>query len=175
MTPDSFTFGSVNCLDEWGIRVISWDTFGPPKRTRKRQIPFRQGQYDYGAKYYNERNLDIDCVLTKEINKSETRDIIELLRRKNTIHLWDEPDKYYIGEIYDSPQITVLPKQIARNFTLRFICEPFAYGQQRSIFLVNGVNAISYSGTAETPTLIIIKNLSDMTVNGLYINVMSEH
>ena len=68
--------------------------------------------YDYGAKNYEERLITIICILTKKLTRAETREIAYWLSRKGRLTLWDEPDKYYIAEIYDSVDIETMPKEV---------------------------------------------------------------
>ncbi len=64
---NSFTFGNINSLTEWGIKVISHDVFSAPKRDRKQVIPFRHGSYDYGEKYYSEKVIQLDCCTEEKV------------------------------------------------------------------------------------------------------------
>ena len=171
MTPNSFTFGHINSMDQWGIKVIAHDVFMPQRRERKQQIPHRNGMYDYGGRYFEERELTLDCLLTRQIRKAEFREIIYELSRKRSIYLWNEPDKYYIGQLYEPAEVAEFPAEIMREFSLVFLCEPFAYGRQTQISLVRGHNPLSYGGTAETPCLIRIKNDLNIDVQGVYISL----
>lgn len=157
---DSFSFGRYNSLTDWGIRVIKYDTLTPPKRSRKVSIPRRSGMYDFGAECWEERTVRIECVLERRISRAELRTIAGALSRKSRLRLWDEPEKYYIGEIYDSAEITDYYDEAMREFTLSFVCEPFAYGRTVTLPIASGENAIHYHGTADTPCLIVLRNIS---------------
>jgi len=170
MRGDSFTFGTINSLDEWGIKVIAYDVFNAPKRERKQIIPLRSGAYDYGEKYYDERIIQLDCCTEeRELSKAEMREVVYHMSQKNRLILWDEPDKYYIGELFDSASIVVQPKRVKQQFTLSLVCEPFAYKAQVSIPLKQGINAINYQGTAETPTIIVLKNPNSFPITNITI------
>ena len=93
MTGDSFSFGTYNSVDDWGIMVIGHDTFLPPKRSRKISIPGRSGAYDYGAKNWDERTVRLECVLMRQMKKEEFREIVYLLSKKGRLRLWNEPEK----------------------------------------------------------------------------------
>lgn len=169
MVYDSFQFGSYNSVTDWGIRVVKYDTLMPPKRSRKRSIPLRHGQYDYGAQNYEERAVRISCVLEKQIARAELREIAYQLSRKAQLRLWDEPDKYYVGEIYDAAEIEDYFEETMREFTLTFICEPFAYADAKTVALADGENAAGYSGTVARGCVIEICNPNDFDVSNITI------
>lgn len=161
MTGDSFSFGTYNSVDDWGIMVIGHDTFLPPKRSRKINIPGRSGAYDYGAKHWDERTVRLECVLMRQMKKEEFREIVYLLSKKGRLRLWNEPEKYYMAELYDSPNVDDFYLEEMREFELAFVCEPFAYGENVTTALADGRNRIAYKGTAETPAVIVLRNASD--------------
>ena len=101
MTGSSFDFGHYNSVDDWGIRVNAHDFLFPPKRARKITIPHRDGAYDFGAENYDERTLRIECTLERKISRAALRKIVYILCQKKQIRLWNEPEKYYVGELYD--------------------------------------------------------------------------
>lgn len=172
MTGDSFSFGPYNSLDDWGIAVIAHDTFLPPKRERKLSIPGRSGAYDYGAKNWEERTLRIECSLMRQITKAEFREIVYILSRKNRLRLWNEPDKYYVAELYDSADVLDYYLESMRDFELTFVCEPFAYGSILTVPLASGRNQVNYGGTAETPTVIVLKNTSETEATNVTITAI---
>lgn len=161
MTGDSFNFGQYNSVDDWGIYVIATDSFLPPKRERKISIPGRSGSYDYGAKSWDERTLRVECRLMNQISKAEFREIVYILSKKNRLRLWNEPDKYYMAELYDSADVMDYYLESMRDFELTFVCEPFAYGENVTTAITDGRNRIAYKGTAETPAVIVLRNASD--------------
>lgn len=161
MTGDSFSFGTYNSVDDWGIMVIGHDTFLPPKRSRKISIPGRSGAYDYGAKNWDERTVRLECVLMRQMKKEEFREIVYLLSKKGRLRLWNETEKYYMAELYDSPNVDDFYLEEMREFELAFVCEPFAYGENVTTALADGRNKIAYKGTAETPAVIVLRNASD--------------
>lgn len=158
---DSFSFGAFNSLADWSIRVVKYDVLTPPKRPRKVQIPMRSGMYDFGARCWEERTVRVECTLERKIPRSELREIAGALSRKSQLRFWDEPDKCYIGELYDPAEITDYYDEAIRDFTLSFICEPFALGRTVTMPIHSGENAVAYRGTAETPCVIVLRNLSD--------------
>lgn len=164
MTGDSFSFGRYNSLDDWGIRVIAYDYFLPPKRARKVTIPGRSGSYDFGAQSWDDRTLRIVCVLERPMTKSEFREIVYALSKKGRLRLWNEPGKYYIAELYDPAEVQDCYMETAREFELAFSCEPFAFGAIVTQPIASGENTVDYQGTAETPCTIVLKNLSDADI-----------
>ena len=158
MPGDSFTFGRYNSLTDWGIRVVKHDVLTPAKRHRKVSIPRRSGMYDFGADCWEERTIRIDCVLERRIARAELRAIAGALSRKGRLRLWDEPEKYYIGELYDPAEITDYFDEAMREFTLSFVCEPFAYGRTVTLPIRSGANIVPYPGTADAPCLIVLRN-----------------
>lgn len=164
MTGDSFSFGRYNSVDDWGLMVIAYDYLLPPKRARKITIPGRSGSYDFGAKNWEERTLRMTCTLTRQVTKAEFREIIYALSKKARLRLWNEPDKYYIAELYDPAEVQDYYLETGREFELNFIAEPFAYGPTITTPLENGRNKIAYQGTAETPCMIVLRNVSSSNV-----------
>lgn len=164
MVGDSFTFIDKNSLDDFGIKVVANDSFLPQKRERKIAIPGVSGMYDYGVKNYEERLITITCVLTKKLTRAETREIAYWLSRKGRLILWDEQDKYYIAEIYDSVDLETMPKETMREFELHFTAEPFAYKDVGYTEITDTVTRIAYKGTAETPCLLVLKNETNQPI-----------
>lgn len=160
MTGDSFSFGKYNSVDDWGLMVVASDCLLPPKRARKITIPGRSGSYDFGAKSWDERTLRLTCTLTRTMSKAEFREIIYALSKKARLRLWNEPDKYYIAELYDPAEVQDFYMEAWREFELNFIAEPFAYGKIVTVPIHDGRNTIEYLGTAETPCLIVLRNTS---------------
>ena len=74
-----------------------------------------------------------------------------------------------MGRIYDSTSIERVVGK-ARKFQLVFVCEPFAYGEQKTENFV-GEKKLEYAGTARTPTRITITNQTGVAVQGLTITM----
>ena len=171
---DSFQFNDINSLEAWGIKVLAYDVFSPNKRSRNQKIPFRHGRFDYGKKYFDERIVSLRCTTEeKKLTKSEMREVVLWLSQRGRLALWDEPDKHYVGELEESVDVEVLPQEIKREFLLPFRCEPFAYGERNQKQIMSGVNRINYRGTAETPTLIVIRNPNDFPVSNITVTTVS--
>ena len=166
--PDSFNFSGVDMRREYGIKVISYDVLKPPLRPRKVLVPSHDGTHDLGAIYHDERELRIECdALERRLTREQIRELAGLLDKKGRIYLWDEPDKYYIGQIYKAPNLRYLG-MAGHSFALTFTCEPFAYGD---VYDGPLPHIISYAGTARTPARLTITNTSNTGVNGVRIIV----
>lgn len=159
LNKSSFTFGGVDMYERFGIQLENepHDVILPPLRSRKITIPQRHGSYDFGAKYYDERGLQLDCVTVRTLSREDVREISFMISRKSEIRIWNEPQKYYIGRIYDSTGLEQI-RNIGNKFQLLFVCEPFAYGATSTVAFVNRQFLPTYIGTAATPTYIVIRN-----------------
>ena len=157
----SFLFGSTDMLTTYGIMMtqdsIPQDVLLPGLRERKVTIPLRSGAYDYGAHYYDERAIQIECVTTRILSREQTRVMAYTLSKKTSIRFWTEPDKYYTGRVYQAPNLEQL-RNIGFRFPLIFICDPFAVGQTVEESFVNNRYDPDYQGTAPSPTYIVIEN-----------------
>lgn len=167
MTPDSFSFDGHNSVDEWGVRVVHYDVLTPAKRPRKTAIPRRHGLYDYGAECWEERTVRISCVLTRRTARAEVREIAWVLSRKGQLRLWNEPDKYYIAELYDSAELTDYFDECMREFELRFLCEPFAYADVKSEAIRAGDNVLRYRGAVPAGCRVAITNPNRYAVTNI--------
>lgn len=172
MPGDSFSFGAYNSLTDWGVRAVKYDVLTPAKRPRKVQIPMRSGMYDFGAQNWEERTVRIECTLERKISRGGLREIAGALSRKSQLRLWDEPDKYYLGELYDPAEILDYCDEAMRDFTLSFICEPFAFGPVTTAPLTMGANPMAYRGTAPAPCLIVLRNLSQTSASTVTITAV---
>ena len=177
MPGDSFTFGTINSFEEWGIKVIAYDVFSASKRDRKQVIPFRDGTHDFGRKYYNNKIVRLDCATeTDQIpSKALMCEVIYHMSQRNRLRLWDEQDKYYMGELIDTVDVKVLPKYQKQIFVLPIVCDPFAYGESKLIKLHNGMNEVDYFGTAETPTMIVIRNPNNFAVSNISVTAIQQN
>lgn len=158
---------------EYGFRIRKRHrVLKPPLRERKIIIPERSGAYDFGAKYYDEITMLVECDTIKQLSAADKREAAYLLSFKNRITFWDEPDKYYIGRIYDAEEIEKVGG-IGTYFPLTFICDPFAYGKTVNVEIPsNGVLRPNYEGTAETPTRIEITNTGSTATESVRIVIV---
>ena len=157
----SFLFGTTDMFTTFGIQIsddgMPNDVLKPQLRERKVTVPLRNGAYDYGAKYYDERPYGINCVTVRAGTRDDTREMAYILSKKSTLRLWNEPDKYYVGRIYQAPDLECL-RNVGNRFTLSFILEPFAYRNTITQAFTGQIYVPNYQGTADTPTYIVITN-----------------
>lgn len=172
MTKNSFQFGQFNSVDDWGIKIIANDFLMPPKRDSRIQIPFKSGSYVRASKpIYDDRTLRLECMLWRKISKFELRQIAYELSNRRQIRIWNEPQLYYVGEIYNPSEVLDFPQECAREFEIEFSCDPFAYSEPIKKEMISGENNITYGGTAETPTLIMLKNNNNYSVSNIQITI----
>lgn len=170
----SVTSETSNTFLLWGIQLVRRQSLLPTKRERSRQIPFVHGTVHFGEEeYYDDRMEMCEFHLTRDVTREELREIIYILQRQNNrLYFWDEPDKYYIANLYDSAELNVLPRYKGANFVLNFKCHSFAHGPDVKVPLIDGANDIVYRGTAPSATLIIIRNPGDTPVQGINISAI---
>jgi len=182
--PFSFNFRGRNSRD-FGILANHYDLILPEKRSRKQAVPFRNGSFDHGAQWYNERILRLRCVWLsakiKEMTRADLREVSYWLSSKGRITLDTEPDKSYIGEIYGAHNLEahyIYHKQPGSTtdgeFTVDFLCEPFAQGELVRKQINSGVPLSfrgegQYKGTAITPCLIVLRNNTPNPISGVTI------
>lgn len=164
-------FNGVDLYETYGILVERVeDDLLPALRERKVVVPGRSGAYDFGAQYYDERLLTLPSGSTRQLTRGEVREVSYALSKKGRIVLWDEPDKYYLGRIYDATDLERVLRTM-RKYTLHFLCEPFAYGATVQVDFHGPVWSASYAGTQETPTRLQITNAGSITANGIQITI----
>ena len=160
-TKSSFLFGTTDMYQTFGIMIsedgLPNDVLKPQLRERKVVIPMRNGAYDYGARWYDERQITLTCVTVKKGTRDDAREMAYILSKKSTIRFWNEPDKYYVGRIYAAPALDIL-RNVGNRFTLTFSLEPFAYGAVINANFTNRRFTPNYHGTAPVPTYIVIEN-----------------
>src|SRR5699024_4822076 len=105
--------------EKHGVWVTSYDVLFPAVRPRKVVVPGRDGAYDFGANSRDERIIRMECDNRYRATRADMRELAYTLSKKNRIVLWDEPDKYYIGRIYDPSELTNLG-EIVYKFTITF-------------------------------------------------------
>lgn len=168
-----FSFDGIMMRRTYGVAVDKvHDMILPPARKRKINIPNRDGSYDFGVKNWDERTVILDCNISKILTRAELRDLSYTLSKKSRIVLWTEPEKYYIGQIYN-PDVFNKIGRGQQSFSLEFTCEPYAYGEISTQELSVGTNTVNYKGTAETPCLLILQNTGETAVSSVRIGAAS--
>lgn len=164
-------FNGTDLWEAYGILVEQVeDDLLPALRERKVVVPERSGAYDFGARYYDERLLTLSCGSTRQLTRGEVREVSYALSKKGRIVLWDEPDKYYIGRIYDATDLERVLRTM-RKYVLNFVCEPFAYGETVQVDFPGPVWSAAYAGTQGTPTRLQITNAGATTATGIQITI----
>jgi len=166
---------------EFGLLATGYDFVMPPKRQRKQFVPVRDGAYDYGAEFFDERFLRMRCIWVSSMiggmTRTDIREISYWLSQKGQLYLDVERDKWYIAELYDPSELIMHYNNRATGMTtdgefeLNFICEPFAYKDVGEKMVQSGRNEIDYKGTARTPCTIVLKNNNNFAVNNVQIAV----
>ena len=171
-TKSSFLFGTTDMYQKFGISIsedgLPDDVLKPQLRERKVVVPMRNGAYDYGAHWYDERPLTVTCVTVKAGTRDDAREMAYILSKKAQIRFWNEPDKYYVGRIYTAPGLEILRK-VGNKFTLNFVLEPFAYGDVVETSFTDRRYIPNYKGTAPTPTYIVIENVGSGNITNIQI------
>ena len=164
MHDHSFEFAGTDMFTSYGMRIRKkHDVLKPSLRERKIVIPSRSGAYDFGAKTYNERTILVECDTIKTLTADDKREIAFLLSEKGEIRFWDDPERYYIGRIYDAAEVEKVGG-VGTYFPLTFICDPFAYAVNEGFGGCATFDSsemrmtVNYGGTAETPGVLKIKN-----------------
>lgn len=163
----SFLINGLDMRERFGLIVSSFqDVLKPALRPRKVEIPERDGLYDFGAKYYGEREITVHCA-SVSLTREECRELAHVVSGKVQIVRWDEPDKYYTGRIYEPVDIERIVGQ-AKRFALVFICDPFACGETMD----DGFDArIHYKGTARAPAVLTLTNTGKTSVSNIRIRM----
>ena len=177
ITTGSFLYGETDMFDRFGLRITDngfpKDVLMPDLRPRKITLPLRHGSYDYGGKYYDERTIAQTCVTTKTISRKDIREIAYILSKKDKIRFWHDPDLYYIGRVYAAPTLEML-RNIGCRFTLNFICDPFAYGEDITGTFSGTRYVPDYQGTAPTPTIITLTNTGDTMIHNITLTQLAQ-
>jgi len=182
---DSFTFEfNQRSSSEFGIYATSYDALIPKKRERRRKISFRHGSHVSGETFYEDRPVRLRCFWLNDkldnLSRADIREITAWLSERGRLVLDVEPDKYYVGELYEPHELMAHYNRMRDDkrttdgsFELVFICDPFAYGKQTVQPLLRGNNTIEYKGTAETPTLIVLRNTGNTPVSTVVLTATS--
>lgn len=156
-------------FQQYGIRVIAYDVMTPELRRRKLTIPLRSGSYDYGARYYEDREIKVECDTRIGLTRDQVRELAYTLSKKARIAFWDEPNKYYIGRLYDPSELEHIGG-IGYEFVLTFECNPFAYSTEQCVIETQESSYFPvYGGTAVTPATVMLTNIGNVAAQGIKI------
>lgn len=173
MTDDSFTYNGVDLYEQFGIRVVAYNLLMPERRRRSVVVPGRSGSFNYDdapgqSTHHNDRPLRMTVVIERELAPGAFDDLKYTLSRQGRIVLWDQPDRYYRGNLFDPAEVLDYFRHSMREFELVFLCDPYAYALTPTT-LVSGQSILPmrYEGTRETPTRIKIRNTGKTPLTGI--------
>ena len=139
----------------------------PSRREGKIVIPGRSGYYNgVAGNVYGERSEAIRCSFKCPDGKTVPevcREIAYWLSGTGRLVYDKEPDKYYMAHISGGPPMAQHFKYGEFDLTWDYN-PPFAFGRNVTQEIAAGENAVAYRGTAETPCLIVLKNISETNV-----------
>lgn len=169
----SFNFRGRNC-EQFGILMNTVHrTLIPQKRKNLIEIPGRDGRTDASlTENYSNVVLTVECgykATSQQTVRTMARDIAGWLSRKGELEFTDEPGKYYDAQVISEiPLETCL--RIGR-FTIEFDCFPFAMSRPNvrefDITQTEQMNPIQVSGTANTPVILMLKNIGDTPITNI--------
>lgn len=170
MSPDSFTYNGIDMYQQFKIRVLIYDLFMAERRQKKLVVPGRSGAYDFEADEHEERPLRMTMEVEGNITDAQFDSLKYTLSRKGRIVLWDKPDRYFVGRLYDPAEVMDSFRHAKREFEASFLCEPYAYATEPTMLVSKKqIMPIDYIGTRKTPTRITIRNTGSTTLRGVTI------
>lgn len=150
-------------------------TLLPPRREGKVVIPGRSGYYNgVAGDVYNERAEMIHCAFRCPPGKTVPevcREIAYWLSGTGRLVYDKEPDKRYIACISGGPPMEQHLKYGTFDLTWNYN-PPFAFGRTITQPIAAGENPVDYQGTAETPCIIVLKNLSARNILNITITAI---
>ena len=139
----------------------------PPRREGKVAIPGRSGYYSGAAgNVYGERSEAVHCSFKCPNGKTVPevcREIAYWLSGTGRLVYDKEPDKHYMAHISGGPPMVQHLKYGEFDLTWDYN-PPFAFGRTVTQEIATGENPVAYQGTAETPCMIVLRNVSKADV-----------
>jgi predicted phage tail component-like protein len=120
------------------------------------QVPGRQGSILF-PRELADRRIDIDCAFVEPSLadiRTKARDIAAWLNvtDRASLSFDDEPGKSYKGKLASAVDLDHTGR--LGQFSLTFICEPLAYGEQVTASFVSDSVTVANAGTFPTPAII---------------------
>lgn len=147
----------------------------PPRREGKVVIPGRSGYYDgVVGNVYDERAETIHCAFKCPSGKTVPevcREVAYWLSGTGRLAYDKEPDKYYTARISGGPPMEQHLKYGTFDLTWNYN-PPFALGRTVTQPIATGENPVDYQGTAETPCIIVLRNVSETDVLNITITAI---
>ncbi len=120
------------------------------------QVPGRQGSIHF-PRELADRRIDIDCAFVEPSLadiRAKARDIAAWLHTDDRVSLSfdDEPGKSYKGKLASAVDLDHIGR--LGQFSLTFVCEPLAYGEQITVDFVSDTAIVANAGSYQTPAII---------------------
>lgn len=116
--------------NEMGLLVqITSRPILPEKRRNELEIPGRDGVIDFGGNTFANRLITMDISIketTREAFNAKAREIANWLAEKGTLCLLEEPDIYYVGQVFSLVDLKKLLFNLG-TISVTFEVEPYAY------------------------------------------------
>lgn len=134
------------------------------------KIPRRNGSYIVKDAYQN-IEIQVKILISGNNRPNLCRKLIQpWLNVKSKLIFEDEPDKYYLAEIFES--IVYKEKEYFDEITITFLCEPFKYNLVNSSGDIITKNAEMITKTASFPmleneTVFVVNGSKEVTVKNL--------
>ena len=128
----------------------------PEPNDRYVQVPGRQGSVLF-PRELADRRIDIDCAFVEPSLadiRTKARDIAAWLNvtDRASLSFDDEPGKSYKGKLASAIDLDHAGR--LGQFSLTFICEPLAYGEQATASFVSDSVTVTNAGTFSAPAII---------------------
>ena len=128
----------------------------PEPNDRFIQVPGRQGSILF-PRELADRRIELDCAFVEPSLadiRTKARDIAAWLHTTDRASLSfdDEPGKSYKGKLASAVDLDHIGR--LGQFSLSFVCEPLAYGEQVTANFVSDSATVNNAGTCPTPAII---------------------
>lgn len=128
----------------------------PETNDRYIQVPGRQGSIHF-PRELADRRIELDCAFVGSSLadiRAKVRDIAAWLHTDDRANLNfdDEPGKSYKGKLASAVDLDHTGR--LGQFSLTFICEPLAYGEQITVDFVSDTAIVANAGSYQTPAII---------------------
>lgn len=153
-----------------GLRILNWERDPLPEmRDQYEFLPNRHGFVFFGQPFGSRVN-SVEFRLYSQTDQERQEKISEIMSWLHTSDLGrlefdDEPDIFYRGKLNETEVTNIT--HFYTDFIVEWICYPFKIAKEESVeeFEMDGVNpvTINVGGTQETPPLINITVLEDVT------------
>lgn len=123
-----FKFRGTKSTD-MNILLRGWTPiFLPEKNIRFEDVPGRNGSVSFDDETRRDIIIQVDCTIlgkTREEVRANARQAEYWLSRKGQLSFWNEPQRFYIGQVVN--QVPLMKYIKYEEMSLLFRCEPFAY------------------------------------------------